>query len=163
MKVLLVRHAIAVDRETPGLSDHLRPLTEEGANRFRKSARGIAAMVTADAVLTSPLLRAKQTAEILTRHWPGITIQEVEALGNGSREEFEATLTRLPRNSTVAAVGHEPHVSEWTSDWLGAQNASAFAFKKGGVALIEFDRFAENGEGKLVFFLAPKALKDLSD
>jgi len=163
MKVLLVRHAIAVDRDTPGISDHLRPLTEEGVSRFRKSARAVAAMVTADAVLTSPLLRAKQTAEILTRHWPGITIQEVEALGSGSREEFEAALARLPKNSTVAAVGHEPHASEWTAEWLGASNSSAFPFKKGGVALIEFDGAAEEGEGRLVFFLAPKALKALSD
>lgn len=163
MKVLLVRHAIAVDRETPGISDHVRPLTEEGASRFRKSARAVAALVTADAVLTSPLLRAKQTAEILARHWPGVVIQETEALGNGSREEFEAALARVPKNSTVAAVGHEPHVSEWTAEWLGASNPSAFAFKKGGVALIEFDRAAEEGEGRLVFFLAPKALKELSD
>ncbi len=163
MKVLLVRHAIAVDRETPGISDHVRPLTEEGASRFRKSARAVAAMVTADAVFTSPLLRAKQTAEILAKLWPGVVLQEVEALGSGSREEFEAALARLPKNSTVAAVGHEPHVSDWTAEWLGASNASAFAFKKGGVALIEFDRLAEEGEGRLVFFLAPKALKGLSD
>jgi len=163
MKVLLVRHAIAVDRDMPGISDHLRPLTEDGANRFRKSARAVAAMVTADAVLTSPLLRAKQTAEILARHWPGIITQETEALGTGSREEFETVLARLPKNSTIAAVGHEPRVSEWTAEWLGASNAAAFAFKKGGVALIEFDRVAEEGEGRLVFFLAPKALKDLSD
>lgn len=163
MKVLLVRHAIAVDRETPGISDHVRPLTEEGAGRFRKSARAVAGLVTADAVLTSPLLRAKQTAEILAKLWPGVVLQEVEALGSGSREEFEAALARLPKNSTVAAVGHEPHVSDWTAEWLGASNASAFAFKKGGVALIEFDRMAEEGEGRLVFFLAPKALKALSD
>jgi phosphohistidine phosphatase len=163
MKVLLVRHAIAVDRDTPGISDHLRPLTEEGVSRFRKSARAIAAMVTVDVVLTSPLLRAKQTAEILARHWPGMTIQEAEALGSGSREEFETALARLPKNSTVAAVGHEPHASEWTAEWLGASNASAFPFKKGGVALIEFDGVAEEGEGRLVFFLAPKALKALSD
>ena len=163
MKVLLVRHAIALDRETPGISDHLRPLTEDGANRFRKSARAIAGMVTADTVFTSPLLRAKQTAEILARHWTGILIEESDALGNGSREEFETTLARLPKNSTVAAVGHEPHVSAWTAEWLGAPNAAAFAFKKGGVALIEFDRDPEGGEGRLVFFFAPKALKGLSD
>ncbi len=162
MKVLLVRHAIAVDRETPGLSDHLRPLTEEGANKFRKSARAISSLVTADAVLTSPLLRAKQTAEILARHWPGLILQENEALGNGSRESFEAALARLPKDSTVVAVGHEPHVSEWTAEWLGAANTGAFAFKKGGVALIEFDGAAAEDEGRLVFFLAPKALKDLS-
>lgn len=163
MKVLLVRHAIAVDRETPGIEDHVRPLTEEGASRFRKSARAVAAMVTANVVWTSPLLRAKQTAEILAKHWPGAPLQEVEALGSGSREEFEAALTRLPKDSTVAAVGHEPHVSDWTAEWLGASDPSAFAFKKGGVALIEFDRTAKEGAGRLVFFLAPKALKSLSD
>lgn len=163
MKVLLVRHAIALDRDTPGISDHLRPLTEEGASRFRKSARAVSAMLTIDAVLTSPLLRAKQTAEILAQQWPGVITEEADALGSGSREEFEATLARLPKNCTVAAVGHEPHVSEWTAEWLGASNAGAFAFKKGAVALIEFDGVAEEGEGRLVFFLAPKALKDLSD
>ena len=113
--------------------------------------------------LTSPLLRAKQTAEILARHFPGIIIQEVEALGSGAREEFEAALARLPKNSTVAAVGHEPHASEWTADWLGGSNPGAFAFKKGGVALLEFDGAIEENEARLVFFLAPKALKALSD
>ena len=163
MKVLLVRHAIAVDRDTPGISDHLRPLTEEGADRFKKSARAIAALVTADVLVTSPLLRAKQTAEILAREWPGVGIREAEPLGSGSRKDFEAGLARLPKNSTVAAVGHEPYASEWTAEWLGASNASAFAFKKGGIALIEFDGIVGKGEGRLVFFLAPKSLKDLSD
>jgi len=163
MKVLLVRHAIAVDRDTPGISDRLRPLTEEGAARFRKSARALADMVAVGAILTSPLLRAKQTAEILCRGYPGVTPQETESLESGSRDEFEATLGRLPRNSTVAAVGHEPFVSEWTAEWLGASEASAFAFKKGGAALIEFDSFPEEGAGRLLLFLAPKVLKALSD
>jgi phosphohistidine phosphatase len=163
MRVLLVRHAIAVDRDTPGIADHLRPLTEEGAARFRKSSRALADMVTVDAILTSPLLRAKQTAEIFGRNFPGVSIQEAASLGSGSREEFEAALARLPKSSTVAGVGHEPYVSEWTADWLGGSNADAFAFKKGGVALIEFELRAEKGAGRLVFFLAPKVLKALSD
>ena len=54
-------------------------------------------------------------------------------------------------------------MSEWTAEWLGASRSEAFAFKKGGVALIEFDRAAGEEAGKLVFFLAPKALKDLAD
>ena len=163
MKVLLVRHAIAVDRDTPGISDHLRPLTEEGAARFKKSVRALADMVTVDSVLTSPLLRAKQTAEILVRGFPGLTLHEAEPLGSGSRTEFEATLARLPKNGTVAAVGHEPSVSEWTAEWLGSANPEAFAFKKGGFALIEFDARVEKGAGRLVFFLAPKVLKALSE
>ena len=83
MKVLLVRHAIALDRDTPGISDDLRPLTEEGVLRFKKTARALAELVKADLVLTSPLLRAKQTAEILARQWEGVGVQESESLGTG--------------------------------------------------------------------------------
>ena len=162
MKVLLVRHAIALDRDTPGVSDHLRPLTEEGASRFRKAARSLSALVTPDLVLTSPVLRAKQTAEILGRQWPNAPVQESDALGSGSRTQFEDGLARLPGPKLVAAVGHEPWLSDWTAEWLGGSHADAFAFRKGGAALIEFEGEPGEGKGRLVFFLTPKALKDLA-
>jgi len=162
MKLLLVRHAIALDRETPGVSDYLRPLTEEGISRFRKSARAIGELVTAGTILTSPLLRARQTAEILAGQWPGIEMVESEPLGTGSRAEFEKALKGYGAKSVVAAVGHEPYFSEWTAEWLGAREAAAFAFKKGGCALIEFDGAVQPGSGRLVFFLAPRAMRKLS-
>ena len=162
MKVLLVRHAIALDRDTPGVSDHLRPLTEEGAARFRKTARSLGSLVTPDLILTSPALRAKQTAEILGRQWPLVPLQESEPLGNGSRAQFEEALERLSGPKVVVAVGHEPWLSEWAADWLGASHAESFAFKKGGAALIDFEGGAAEAAGRLVFFAAPKALKDLA-
>ncbi|MEO8501269.1 MAG: histidine phosphatase family protein [Vicinamibacteria bacterium] len=163
MKLLLVRHAIALDRDTPGVSDHLRPLTEEGIAKFRRTARALGALVTADLVLTSPLLRAKQTAEILARHWPGVAVQEDDALGHGSRARFEDSLTHASDHAVIAAVGHEPFMSEWTANWLGAHESSAFEFKKGGAALIEFRGQPKEGGGRLGFFLAPKTIKDLTD
>lgn len=162
MKVLLVRHATALDRDTPGISDHLRPLTEEGAVRFRKTARSLAALLTPDLLLTSPLLRAKQTAEILTAQWPAVPVKESEALGNGSRRAFEEALSKLSEAKLVVAVGHEPWHSEWTAEWLGASHPDSFAFKKGGAALIDFEDEVAAGQGRLVFFAAPKALKDLA-
>ena len=162
MKLLLVRHAIALDRDTPGVSDDLRPLTEEGVARFKKMARSLAALVTADLVLTSPLLRAKQTAEILARQWTAVPTHESEPLGNGSRAHFEEVLARLPGSTVAVAVGHEPYLSEWTAEWLGASQGESFAFKKGGAALVEFDRDVAEGAGRLVFFLPPKVLKDLA-
>ncbi len=162
MKLLLVRHAIALDRETPGVSDHLRPLTEDGVARFKKTARSLAALVTADLVLTSPMLRAKQTAEILARQWAAVPTHESEPLEDGSRVDFEEALARLPASTVAAAVGHEPYLSQWTAEWLGAPRGDSFAFKKGGAALIEFDGEATEGAGRLVFFLPPKVLKDLS-
>lgn len=162
MKVLLVRHAIAVDRDTPGLEDELRPLTEEGKEIFRKTARGVSALVNADRLVTSPLLRARQTADILARRWPKARREESDALGSGSRLDFERELKRWPKSEMVAAVGHEPYHSEWTAAWLGAGSGAAFAFKKGGVALIDFDGEVSKGAGRLVFFLAPGAMRDLS-
>lgn len=162
MKVLLVRHAIALDRDTPGIADHLRPLTEEGAAKFRKTARSLAALLTPDLILTSPLLRAKQTAEILAAQWPAVVARESEPLGNGSRRAFEEALSKLADARLVVAVGHEPWHSEWTAEWLGASRADSFAFKKGGVALIDFEDEPGAGQGRLAFFAAPKALKDLA-
>jgi phosphohistidine phosphatase len=162
MKVLLVRHAIAVDRDTPGITDDLRPLTEEGAAKFRKAARSLADLLTPDLLLTSPLLRAKQTAEILSAQWPAVPARESEALGNGSRRQFEEALSKLSGPKLIVAVGHEPWHSEWTAEWLGASRGDSFAFKKGGVALIDFEDEVAQGQGRLVFFAAPKALKDLA-
>jgi phosphohistidine phosphatase len=162
MKLLLVRHAIALDRGTPGVSDQLRPLTEEGIAKFKKTARGLGALVTPDLILTSPILRAKQTAEILARQWNGVSVHESAPLGSGSRERFEEALTRVAKSAVIVAVGHEPFMSEWTADWLGASDPAPFEFKKGGAALLEFEKDVADGAGRLVFFLAPKAVKDLS-
>ena len=63
MELCLVRHAIAVDRGTPGYEDDsLRPLTSRGRDRMRVAAQGLRSFFTPEAILTSPLLRAKQTA-----------------------------------------------------------------------------------------------------
>jgi phosphohistidine phosphatase len=162
MKLLLVRHAIALDRDTPGVADSLRPLTEEGVSRFKKTAKALSEIVTVEVVLTSPFLRAKQTAEILARHFSGAPVQESEALSDGSRVRFEQSLRRIPPTALVAAVGHEPYLSEWTAEWLGASRSETFAFKKGGAALIDFDDDVAEGAGRLAFFVPPKVLRDLS-
>lgn len=163
MRLLLVRHAIALDRETPGVSDHLRPLTEEGITRFKRTAGALARLVTPEVVLSSPVLRAKQTAEILAQQWMAVAVRECEPLGSGSRVPFEEALGRMASGAVVAAVGHEPHLSEWAAEWLGGSRGEAFAFKKGGAALIEFDGEVARDAGRLIFFLSPKAIKDLSE
>lgn len=163
MKVLLIRHAIALDRDTPGIADRLRPLTDEGVAKFKKVAKSLAALVNADVVLTSPYLRAKQTAEILSRYWSLAAVHECEPLGNDSLPDLERELARQPKSATVAMVGHEPHLSEWTAAWLGAPSPDAFAYKKGGSALIEFDGSAAVGAGRLTWFVPPRVLRDLQE
>ena len=68
MKVCFVRHGPAVPRGTPGIEDDARPLTPEGRTRTREAARGIRALkLGIDGIWTSPLPRARETAEILAR------------------------------------------------------------------------------------------------
>jgi phosphohistidine phosphatase len=161
MRLIIIRHAVAVPRGTPGIPDEERPLTPEGEARFREAARGLAALVDRpDALLTSPWRRAKQTAAIAAAAWGRVEPSETPALAGGSFEAQAAVLDRLPRDSTVAVVGHEPHLSELLARLLGSREDERLAFKKGGAALVDVPgRLAEGGQ--LVWFLPPKVLRRL--
>jgi phosphohistidine phosphatase len=159
--LLIIRHAIAVPRGTPGIPDAERPLTPEGELKFREAAKGIAALVDRpDALLTSPWLRAKQTAAIVAAAWGRIEAKETAALAGGSFDEQARVLDRHPKDATVAVVGHEPHVSELLARLLGSHHDDRLTFKKGGAALVDVPGpLAEGGE--LVWFLPPKVLRKL--
>jgi phosphohistidine phosphatase len=163
MQLLIIRHAIAAPHGTAGSADDERPLTEEGKSRFRECARGIATLVERpDALLTSPLLRARQTAEIAAAAWGGCQAVACPALAGGSFEEQAAVLDRHPKDSTVAIVGHEPHLSALLARLLRCSDGERLAFKKGGAALVDVPgRLA--GGGTLVFFLPPKALTRIGE
>ncbi|MGH7321735.1 MAG: SixA phosphatase family protein, partial [Candidatus Rokuibacteriota bacterium] len=88
MKLLLIRHAIAVPRGTPGIPDDHRPLTPKGERRFRKAARGLARIMRRPtALLTSPLPRARRTAEIAAKAWGRIKPTTESALVSGSVDQ----------------------------------------------------------------------------
>ena len=161
MLLLIIRHAIAVPRGTPGVPDEDRPLTPEGEQKFREAARGLARLVDRpDALLTSPWLRAKQTAIIAADAWGRLEPKGTTALASGSFEEQAAVLDRFPDDATVAVVGHEPWVSELLARLLGTRHDARLEFKKGGAALVDVPgRLA--GGGSLVWYLPPKVLRKL--
>lgn len=161
MQLLIIRHAIAVPRGTPGIPDEDRPLTPEGEQKFREAAEGLAKLVDRpDALLTSPWLRAKQTAAIAARAWGRLEPEETAALASGSFEDQAAVLDRYPRDATVAAVGHEPWVSELLARLLGTRHDARLEFKKGGAALVDVPgRLA--GGGSLVWYLPPRVLRKI--
>jgi len=161
VRLLIVRHAIAVARDTPGLPDTERPLTEEGEAKFREAARGLARLVDSpDALLTSPWLRAAQTARIAGEAWGKIQPMETEVLAGGSFEEQAAVLDGYPESATVAVVGHEPYVSALLARLLGSKQEDRLTFKKGGAALVEVPGRLADG-GQLLWFLPPKVLRKL--
>ena len=161
MRLLVVRHAIAVPHGTPGVADQDRPLTPEGEAKFREAARGLARILDApDALLTSPWLRARQTAAIAADAWGGPQPKLTPALASGSFEEQARVLDEYADDETVAIFGHEPWVSELVARLLGTRASDRLTFKKGGAALLEIPgRLAEGGS--LVFYLPPRLLRKL--
>jgi phosphohistidine phosphatase len=162
VKLLLVRHAIAVERGTPGIPDDERPLTPGGARKFRLAARGLARLLRRpDAVLSSPLLRAWRTAEIVARAYGRLTPRELPALASGDDAALQAALAEFAGDACLLLVGHEPHLSALLARVLGSQAPERLAFRKGGVALLELPGGLDGG-GRLVLYLTPRVLRTLA-
>jgi phosphohistidine phosphatase len=161
VKLLIIRHAIAVPSGTDGIEDDARPLTSRGRKRFRAAARGLARLMKRpDVLLTSPLPRAAETAEIAAHAFGKVEPRHERALARGGTEAIVSVLRRLPRDSTVAIVGHEPTLSQLLARLVGSHQAERFAFKKGGAALVELPTEGRSA-GRLVWFLRPRILRDL--
>jgi phosphohistidine phosphatase len=157
----LVRHAIAADRGDAWPDDSKRPLTPKGAQRFRRVVQGLRRIgVLPDVILTSPLVRAKQTAEILADglapHPPIVTVESLAP--GGSPAAFVEDVGRQPKAAQIACVGHEPDLGQLAARLIGARRP--LAFKKGGVCRIDLE--AINGPGHLVWFAPPRLLRRAS-
>jgi len=162
VRLLIIRHAIAAER-APGMSDDERPLTPEGEQRFRKAAKGLARISgRPDALFTSPLVRARRTAEIAAEAWGRVEPVSLDALAHGDDEGLEKALGSRGPEDLVVVVGHEPHVSALLGRLLGSSHTERLAFRKGGAALVELSGPLAQG-GSLVWFLTPKALRALAD
>ncbi len=161
MRLVIIRHGIAVPRGTPEIPDEERPLTKRGERRFQAAARGLARVVRRpDALLTSPLVRARQTADIAAAAWGKIKPKETEALAAGGFEAVAAEIEKHPKDAVVAIVGHEPDLSALLARLLGTPSSERLTFKKGGAALVDVPRRLADG-GALVWYLPPRILRSI--
>jgi len=166
VRVVLIRHAIAQDREVFARrhkSDDARPLTAEGRRRMAAAAQGVRSLVpTLDVVASSPLKRAVETAEIVARAYERNGVERLGSLApGGSPEDVLEWLQAHAESASVALVGHEPDLSELASWLLLDSVAPLFAFKKGGACLLEFGDAIEAGEAVMCWLLQPKHLRAL--
>jgi phosphohistidine phosphatase len=160
IELYLIRHGLAAARGDDHPDDAKRPLTAQGVARLRREARGLKALgVTFDQVLTSPLLRAQQTAEILGLALGSkAPVAQLEALAPGGAASAVATaLADYSRRSSIALVGHEPNMGELAARLLGTR--VAIPFKKGAVCRIDFEALPPEKPGQLVWFATPKMLR----
>jgi phosphohistidine phosphatase len=161
-ELYFVRHGLAEERGDAWPDDTKRPLTEEGMSRLRKAVRGLAGMgVSIDVVLTSPLVRARQTADIVAGGLdPRPSIVSVDSLAPaGSYAAVLADLEKHARKCRLALVGHEPMLGELAARLIGSRHP--IEFKKGGVCRIDVEDLPPAGPGDLRWLLTPKILRAL--
>ena len=162
MKVLLIRHARAED---PRLlqRDRTRALTDDGRRRMRRAVRGLATLEPAiEIVASSPLTRARQTAELVGQRYAAAEQFRLPALApGGARREVLAWLQTQSADACVALVGHEPDLAALAGWLLTGRQTQFLRFKKGGAALIEFAAAPRAGDGRLAWFLSASQLAGL--
>jgi len=162
MQLYIVRHGIAIDREDPKCPpDPERYLTEEGIEKTRQVARGVAALdAKAGLFLTSPYVRARQTAEIFadTLGYAKQKIRHSDLLLPGAEPSFLfRELAKEKQASSVFLFGHAPQLDDLIATALSSKKHLT-ALKKAGVALIELKRVSPP-IGVLVWLATPKLLR----
>jgi phosphohistidine phosphatase len=162
MQLYIVRHGIAIDREDPKCpADPDRFLTEDGIEKTKEVAQGLAKISEApDLMLTSPYLRAAQTAEIVADalNYAKQKIRKTDALLPGA--EPQQLFRELGKDKDLSAVfvfGHAPHLDELLATAVGSKHPIS-ALKKAGVALVELKRLVPPN-GQLVWLATPKLLR----
>lgn len=159
-QLYLVRHGIAAARGPEWPEDGQRPLTHKGAARMREIASGLRRLgARIDVVLTSPLLRAEQTARLLVaglRPTPALVVVPALAPGESPAAVVRA-LEPYMGDRAVALVGHEPDLGALAAWLTGA--AAPLAFKKGGVCRIDLASLPPAAPGQLVFHATPRMLR----
>jgi len=165
MLVYLIRHGIAIDREEPDCPpDAERALTKKGMERARLVMAGIAQLgAKPDVILSSPLVRAWQTAELAATalRYPKDKIRRTEALlPEADPVALMKELARMKADQCLC-TGHAPHMDEFIAHATGTRR-SFTALKKAGVACIEFEELAP-GAGVLLALYPPRVFRLLED
>ena len=165
MRIYLFRHGPAGSRDASRWpDDSARPLTSRGAERTELAARGLARLERdPSVVLTSPLLRAEQTAKLLCKELRLDKMERLDALAPGG--SYRAVIQRLAQseaNDAVFLVGHEPHLGKLAGVLLFGAPAGSLPLKKAGACMLVFEGPVRAGGAHLHWFLPPKLLRRIA-
>ncbi len=162
MELFVLRHGEAGNRQKMMAADTKRALTAAGREEIGEVVRGMSRLkIDPDRILTSPLVRARETADIVAKSQKSARVEEWgELKPEGSRKEFYEKLSKLRSESTVLVVGHEPYLSTMVLEIMGSPGGQ-LVLKKGGLARVQVSTFAPKIKGELRWLLSPGLLKKL--
>lgn len=164
MELYILRHAIAVMRGTEGFpQDPDRPLTDKGRSKLRRVVRGMNALdLSFDQILTSPYLRARQTAEIVAREMGAAkTLESTPHLAPGGdpRALLRQLTSRRAPGERILLVGHEPYLSELISVLVCGDERTAITLKKAGLCKLAAPTLRYGRCASLEWLLTPSQLE----
>jgi len=158
MKLYVVRHATASRKSTWKGEDDARPLTRSGRRRFRISAAALCASgaLAPQRIITSPLVRACQTAAILDKLLSGAApVAEDWRLGQSfSLDDLNAILAENRSARSIAIVGHNPSLCDVLARFIGGSDLD---LRKGSIACVEVAT-PKAGHGRLLWIVPPTIL-----
>ncbi len=161
--LFVLRHGEAGNRMTVAEKDSERPLTPEGRAEMQKTAKSLKALgLQTDRIYTSPLRRARETAEIVAKVLKIPTLEEWDELKpDGSKAALYRKLARVEQNSRLILVGHEPYLTSMIGEIIGTTSAK-IVLKKGGVGKVRITSFTPRISGELRWLLTPKLIDKMS-
>jgi phosphohistidine phosphatase len=167
MRLVVVRHAIAEDREAFARShkdDAGRPLTADGRRKMERAALGLKQVVPElDLLAASPYKRAVDTAEIIAKAYGAATVERVVELAPGAGvDRVVGWLAGQASRGTIAVVGHEPDLSQLVCALLAGANGPFLELRKGAACLLEFPGPVGRAAATLDWFLGPKHLRRIA-
>lgn len=166
MNLYLLRHGIAVDRDTPGFADDSRrPLMVKGEERIQTVAQAMHVLeLSFDCIISSPFLRASQTAEIVAKVFESEKLVEFSEhlTPEGDPKALIRHLNQLkPARENILLVGHEPHLSQLIALLIAGNPTAGITLKKGGLAKLEMEQLRHGQCATLEWLLTPKQLYGL--
>jgi phosphohistidine phosphatase SixA len=165
MKLLVLRHDVAESREAGASrdADRKRALTPGGRKRARQAAQALARLVgSVDLLASSPLRRARETADALAAELDEVEVTEVDALApEVAPAEVAAWLREQAGIEQAAIVGHEPGLSALVTWLVSGLSTPLLELGKGGACLLELPDHIAPGQARLVWLLRPGQLRRL--
>jgi phosphohistidine phosphatase len=166
MRLYIVRHAIATPRGTPGIQDEERALTEDGIVKMQRAAEGLRSLdYIPEMILSSPLVRARQTAEILRKVFAkNVELRFSPALAPaGARRDLYRDIGLYGKNlESLMLVGHQPSLGEMIGEIVWGSAEHYVDLKKGGACVIDLESLKGIPKGRLLDLLTPSVLRQLA-